>query len=651
MAAALGHAPLDEVAAGWASLSPEAQAILGPFLIPPFHAGSYMEPAGAGVQSAATLQDAQIADGPDPTQPWCTGTSAIVFANWSFVEADSGPAAGKVRIWYQNEHSATDLPLANDLMTAMETKIWPALTTLMAREPLPDGGSTRICGGGSDAVDIALLDGLATATTYAAGLSQQATSARTAFPRTTPAGWAGLKPYLAHEFFHMLQYSYPFASGGMSSGQNQWLREGTAQWAQDYVSSSHYGSPLTPTQTEHAALKYYFPEPEKPLNANTPTYRDYSSYVFWIWAARAGGDPGVVRQAWNAVAANTSIEAAKSVFGSGWDQAWKDFAKALWNKDPVTNFRDWDSITNTPAVAAEGTLPSDQITPVLTTVGPVGAKYLTFEPVESLTEVKYRNAGGVDPKAGIQAIISYKDGTKAVEDWSSLTEKDVPACDIESLTLVLSNSSVVDGDGKVFSFNWTPAGLGGSGSGAEGPTAAAAGVCLPPAGNFSGSGTYSDMATTTMDWAWSGNVEFEADGQANPWFPEYFTEVWDRSIPASGSVTISATGTVENEDGDCSISVPSQTLTYSPGGNGGDVMLIQPGPEPHYGIQLTSPEVPQGTLSCPDSEPYNGPFPVPGTLVYTEEAEQTATRGSYVGSATFGNGFFDTTMNWSFSAP
>ncbi len=81
-------------------------------------------------------------------------------------------------------------------------------------------------------------------------------------------------------------------------------------------------------------------------------------------------------------------------------------------------------------------------------------------------------------------------------------------------------------------------------------------------------------------------------------------------------------------------------------------MLIQPGPEPHYGINLTLPDdaMPQGTVTCPDAEPYTGLFPVPAT-VFTEEAQQTSTRGIYTGSATFTNEFFNAIMNWSFSEP
>ncbi len=177
------------------------------------------------------------------------------------------------------------------------------------------------------------------------------------FPR---AGSGGTTPFLAHEFMHMIQYAFIFSSGDMSSGENAWLKEGTAQWVQDYASSIG----LTPNQTEHQALQYFFPYPEKSLDSTSPNHHDYGSYVFWLWAVRKANDPTLVRQVWNAVASQKSLNAAKSLFASGWAQAWKDFTKSNWNKDPVTDYQGWDSITSTPLIAAEGTLPSNTVTPI-----------------------------------------------------------------------------------------------------------------------------------------------------------------------------------------------------------------------------------------------------------------------------------------------
>jgi hypothetical protein len=640
----LAEAPLDDVTAQWNQLSDGAKATLGPFLIPPFHEGSYWEQLIGGATPSAVTQAA--ATGPqaaDPSSPWCEGdlTIPIALQDWSYVEADSGPAAGKVRIWYQNRFAATDAALAGNLMTTMETKVWPSLTGLMGREPLPDNGSTGLCAGGSDAVDIALVD--AAHATTAGTLNQENTPAHMLFPR---AGSGATGPYLAHEFMHMIQYSFSFASGDMSSGENAWLKEGTAQWVQDFVSSSHYGIGLTPNQTEHQALPGFFLHPEAPLDSTSGYAHDYSTYIFWLWAARKGNDPSVVRQVWNAVGTQKSLNAARSVFGSGWAQAWKDFTRANWNQDPVGDYQDWDDIHETPTVAAEGNLPNS-FTAQNVLVAPVAAKYVTFTPAADVNVLTYRNVGPLSDEAGVQAIITYKDGSHATEDWSQVAQQDVPMCNLQKLTLVFSNASVTEGDNKLIPISWTP-GPAGAPHGAVGPRAA--NVCIPnPQGSFSGSATYDD-GFTTLNYSWSGTVDFDPNGQINPWFTDYFTELWDYANVATGSATVSGSGTSEGSDGDCSIDIHTTTGQLGPGDG---TMAIQPGAQPHYGIDLgyTANQLLEATFTCPDMDPFDAPISPPGRLIYTPDPEQTNTRGTYVGTSSISTPQQSANYSWNLVDP
>jgi hypothetical protein len=639
----LVEAPLDQVEAQWNQLSDSAKATLGPFLIPPMHHGSYWEQLIEGATPSATVSPALAsprASAADPNSPWCDTSVAggvdVAVENWHFVEATSGTAAGKVRVWYQDRYAATDAGVAANLLNAMQNKIWPALTTLMGREPLPDGGSTGPCSGGSDAVDIALVDA-SRGTTYSHTLSQESTSAKTVFPR---AGSGSAAPYLAHEFMHMLQYSFAFSSGGMASSENAWLKEGTAEWAQDYVSSSNYGIGISPDQTEHEALQYFLPVPDKSLDSTSPNHHDYGSYLFWLWAARKGNSATVVRQVWNAVAANKSLDAAKSLFSSGWPQTWKDFTKANWNKDPVGDYQDWDDIHDSAKVAGEEELPNSPSSQSVL-VGPVAAKYVTFTPASGVNVLTYRNVGPLAPETGVQAIITHTDDTKSTEDWSQIAQQDVPFCDIKELTLVFSNASVTPGDNKLIPISWTPPSPG------LHSAVRAANVCIPdPQGTFSGTAHYDDGITTVVDWSWSGNVDFDPNGQVNPGFPDYFDEVWDNADVATGSITVSGSGTVEGDE-TCTIDIPGQSFSLSPGDG---TMVIQPGPEPHYGIQLFGPPVIQGTITCPGDDPFTGGFPS-AAAIYTVDPEQTMTRGSYQGSATFSNELFTENMSWNLADP
>jgi hypothetical protein len=630
----LAHPPLDEVAAQWDQLSAGAQVTLGPFLVPPMHEGSYVNQQIDGRSGSSAAATPRV-DPPNPTQPWCTGNNEINFDNWQFIDALNGPAAGKVRIWIQNRYASTDGAIADSLMAAMRNQIWPKLTTLMGRDPMPDGGSTGGCAGGTDALDIALVD-MSPASTVSTTTSQESTSARILFPRASDT----TAPHLTHEFMHAIQFSFNLAEGTLSSAGNAWIKDGTAQWAMDYVSSPTYGIGLTPNETEkrHGALSYYFTKPDDPVDTATPTGRPYGAYIFWFWAIRKSNDTSLVQQLWNAVGTQKSLEAAKGLFGAGWNQAWKDFTRTNWNDDGINDYRNWDSVLNVPAQERTINPLPNAVTPVITTVKPVAAKYWTFLPGAGVNELRFRNLGGVAETAGVQAIIKYKDGTFGAEDWTGDTQKDVPMCDKEKLTLVLSNSSITPNDTRAFNLSWSPVPPGPRSGGPR------AGVCLPdPTGTFSGNGTFTD-ATMTLNYTWSGTADFEHFGPSNPWFPEFATEVWDAATVADGSVTLSGSGTAQGSNGECTVTIPADTYDLD-----GGTVAIQPGAEPHYGIDIQFPanEFPEATISCPDEDPNTVPFVAPREMVYTQNAQQTMVRGTYQGSATFGGSSF----NWNFTDP
>lgn len=633
----LAPPPLDEVIAGWNDLSKSAKATLGPFLIPPYHEGSWWDRRvnDSRAMNAGSFREGQL----DPTsdKPWCSIRNAGVLRDWHYVEATSGPAAGKVRIWYQDRYAATDAALAADLMSAMEKKIWPALTSLMGREPLPDGGSSEPCAGGSDAVDIALVD-VDPPSTFSQTVSGQSTPAEMEFSRTVPRGYSGLKPLLAHEFMHMIQFSYRFASGDNLTAGNQWLREGTAQWAMDYVTDPSYGIGLGPQQEEHEALKYFFPYPEESLDSTTPNHHDYGSYLFWLWAVRSGGNPAIVRQAWNAIGTQKSLAAAKSAFGSGWNQAWKDFTRTNWNQGPVEDYQRWDGIGDTPKVEASGFLPNNQTTNVAAQISPVAARYFTFAPGTGANFLTYRNLGTPSAEAGVQAIITNKDGTSDIQDWSAKTKEIVTACNIHEITLVLSNSSIAPGATKPFTLQWKASSTAPPRDPMDARDRRRANACVPQPvqGTFNGTAkytlTYPDGSGETIDLAWNGNVRLEPNGQMNPWFTDYAGELWDRYTVKSGSVTFSGSGSTTPRG--CTIDIPSKSYPLS---TDQGVIAIQPGPKPHYGIDLAFPSnsYPQATTTCPDDpNPTTGPFPPPRQALYTNDPEQTMARGTYGGSST-----------------
>ena len=236
---------------------------------------------------------------------------------------------------------------------------------------------------------------------------------------------------------------------------------------------------------------------------------------------------------------------------------------------------------------------------------PVAAKYLTFEPADDVSVLTYKNVGPLNDEHAVQAIITHEDGTKETEDWTQIAEEDVPFCNIEELTLVVSNASIMAGDAYFFPLSFQP----------PEPNRRAAGrageVCLPdPQGGFSGTAHYTDNAVTEIDWNWSGNVQFEPDGQGSPWFPEFFDRDLGCGCPEERVDHDRRLGHGGDGRGRLHDRRPLADLHLQhrdPRRLDGDPA----GPEPHYGIQLSLPDnaMPQGTISCPDIDPQTSPVP------------------------------------------
>jgi hypothetical protein len=106
---------------------------------------------------------------------------------------------------------------------------------------------------------------------------------------------------------------------------------------------------------------------------------------------------------------------------------------------------------------------------------------------------------------------------------------------------------------------------------------------------------------------------------------------------------MSGHGSGQQSDGDeCTIDIPAKSYDLD-----GGTMAIQPGPQPHYGIQLGFPinQFPEATISCPDEAPQTGPFPGPMWMIYTADPQQASVRGTYQGSTTFSGASFTWNLN------
>ncbi|HET7482984.1 MAG TPA: CARDB domain-containing protein, partial [Actinomycetota bacterium] len=435
----LEEGALEEVAERWDTLSPEAQATLRPFLIPPFYSGSYWSG-----QPTATREDrvTAAADTSTDLTPWCAGT--VTLSTWNYLDNSTGD----VRIWWEATNTNDDIT-AHHFVDILDNKILPALKSLMGRGPKPDGGGS--CDGNSSALDIALIDAN-TATTYADGFcGSSGTSAHMLFPRSAASvGWAGSDPYLAHEVMHAIQYAMPVNS--FRCGPSKWLREATAQWVQDYVTDPSYAIGLGPDDTEFQGARIYLGSPETSLDVESPpAFHSYGDYLLPFWAVRKSG-PSIVHDMWTNAATMDPVDAVDAALPGGFQETWADFALANWNDGPVHDYKDWDGLNSGAVTVGTEQISVDNETSPSITVEHLAAKYLELNFDKDVSELEFTNDLPGDADAKVRAVVYYDNGTYDIKDLSHDAKTTLCIDDgtkrATKVILVFSNSN--KSDSKVF---------------------------------------------------------------------------------------------------------------------------------------------------------------------------------------------------------
>ncbi len=424
---------LSDLAMRIEGLDPETQAMLEPFLIPPQYENSWFNrpetaPEPQPVAPRQTL----------PTASYETRCGVGNFDTWGYLDA----VGGKVRVWWLKSNDATDHARAAKMVDAIDKLIWPQFTALMGREPFGDGGgsSTVTCRGGTDALDISLVDGIATSMTGSGIGECSGTWARMLFDRsiwTKGDKWA--LGQLAHEMFHAVQWSYKVKNGCLGpGGEYEWLMEATAEWAEDYI--------YPDAQTEFPFAKYYLDEPWLSLDSQAGyagRNRAYGAYLLPFMAAGEGRRaPQIVREMWDATPAVGSLEAAKAPFAANFDQLWKDFALYNWNQGSLAYYKSWDSMPHTAWISKQETI-AGTVTPSVS-LPYVSSMYEQYSFDADITRVEITNPQAGVADAGLLGIITYSDGTDKFIDWSKRSS--IVLClddpEVETLTLVYTNSSI-----------------------------------------------------------------------------------------------------------------------------------------------------------------------------------------------------------------
>ena len=348
------HLLMREVAGRMAALSPAAQSILRPFLLPPIYAESWvaqqmgltagvaLAPADKSKRLAATDVNCRVAANP-------TGWLRLSTAHFNIHYPDQGAI------------DTADARIAQAIAAVVEPA-YIAMTTLLNRFPLPD--TALPCNGGDGALDIYLnyfmpANNLAATSTYnacQADPSYISINSRHPFFRlevaanpNDPTVQRSVKAVLAHEITHVLQFSMTRAA---SCKDYEWLDEATAEWAMDHVDPTldrwedgYLKLSRTRSRSGSFLLRYLADDHlhalEKPGIDEGPGEHGYAEYLFMQFVARRYGS-ATIKQIFDAQTSQAPVEALAWALNAqgGMKAVWPEFALTLWNgrAEPVLDY-------------------------------------------------------------------------------------------------------------------------------------------------------------------------------------------------------------------------------------------------------------------------------------------------------------------------
>jgi hypothetical protein len=351
---AADHRILSEISRQIDSLSPGAQELLRPFILPPIYEESWFAqqlsfaaPGGRG-GSVITNANCNATFLPDQFYFRRTTTHFNIFAR-------------KLGVDFVDRGSERLI----DIVASVIEQIYVAETTLLQRTPLSDANEG--CNGGNGLIDIYIVHSggpfpYGVTVAYGSGcvtrpsfivVNRGAPHLHRAIEDGTPGDVAKVvKAILAHEFMHVLQFSM---DRNADCKDMEWFDEATAEWAMDFVDSTanfedgffkedervkRAGSFLAEyLRTDHTASI------ENAGPSETPKFNGYADYLFFQFLARKFGS-GIIKEIYDASAgtgAKRSIESIAAGLASrgGFKEVWPEFAVTLWNDPAESSLNYW----------------------------------------------------------------------------------------------------------------------------------------------------------------------------------------------------------------------------------------------------------------------------------------------------------------------
>jgi len=414
--------PFIEIRETFDSLSSETQETLSPFLKRPDDLESYYN---LKHQESIAEQDAdKVISKIIPPARARTKINVNLYCDDCYLFA----ANSRVKIWYPNMSinapearqgymmdidQATLFSMAERLQTILNNdRIYERFTELLRREPESDG-----IWGGDDALDI-YIGPLYTRAPAVAVCDLQP------FPSgayiVVNAGWLNFDNYykrnLAHEMFHVFQYSYTW-----SLANSRWWAEATAVWAEDFIYKGF--------NYEQKRLKYFLPYPEKTLYDNQPNAFKYGAYIFPYYLTQNSGNE-TIRNIWEDCNYAGCLDAIDDNISDGFKGQWKEFTLWNYNITPVRYYTDengFSTLSSSKNAIDHFIAGGDKIN--VGSIRPLSAQVLRINNVVDQNVYKQlifkdlKKFTSQSDKASIKAIIYLKDRSNKIEDWTDKEER------------------------------------------------------------------------------------------------------------------------------------------------------------------------------------------------------------------------------------
>ena len=584
---------LTDVSTSFDTMSPTAKGAVAPFLMPPAYPGTWEELSTADAanttQSHIQARSTRALAADPPMHPSPLGENG-----WFLYQH------ARANIWFRTQFPAHQV-FAGQLFEAME-EVHTDLTGLMGTTPLSDAGPhpfvdkngvDQVWGdGGSGILDI-----------YVMPISG-ATGALTV---TYPPGCTGrpsfivMDPYfkanrathardaLAHEFMHVLQYTYDYAA---PCKDYQDMDEATANWAIDYVYPTD--------QFEHDWNNYVWKNWIPSLAQN-----DYDAWNFFLFLEHTMS-PSAIADIYTGTEVSGPWDAVDSVVSGGLADKFPEFLRKSWNQTPESpHFETWDSLSLKPQLATDGSATGvgpkpvrfNQPFPMPMKLPALGHAYynLTFAD-EDIVKIKYENALSGNSNIDIRAFAKLQNGTWLDQDWSDESEvefcRDKTMEDVQELIIIVANTQFDDLNATADATN----------------RITTEGNCLPEkyVGSFSGAHRAVDMPEIPYETpleTWSGNVTFTRyTGTCNgQWW--CFDPAYQPYTAEAGSGSWSATG-----GSPCMVSAGG-SYSLLPLENGEEAVLIvrKRPPAGHtystYRGSISKVDTQPGTSTCEGEDP------------------------------------------------